>query len=81
MNKYDDILTYDNNIIIEEIVKYINHNIHFFIDINYNKKISEKKFNNNNNDNNNNKSFEYHITSNFKVQFKSNDNKNIFSVE
>ena len=69
MNKYDDISIYNNNIIIEEIIKYINHNIYFFININYNKKISEKKLSNNNNDNNNNnnKLFEYYIISNFKI--------------
>ena len=81
MNKYDNIVIYNNNIIIEEIIKYINHNIYLFIDINYNKKISERKSNNNNNNNNDNKSFEYHIAFNSKIQFKSNNNRNIFSIE
>ena len=79
--KYNDILIYNNSIIIKKIIKYINHNIYLFIDISYNEKISEKKSSNNNNDNNNNKSFEYHIISNFKIQFKSNNNRNIFSIE
>ena len=70
---------YNNNIIIEEIIKCINRSICLFIDINY--KIYEKKSSNNNNDNDNNKPPEYHIASNSKVQFKSNSNKNILSAD